>query len=391
MAYTPMPHERPDDDGDDGRGQNGRGAAPATRTIPDWQRYVAEVERAVRAKWGSRPSQRIACALVDVAHPVHLEQNGGAPVEVANVVGAHADADDMQVPWGGDQTLVIRHDATIVDLWLWARTVSQQIGSLCGRSGMGIGMGSIGLATSDGFCGRTVDLARQALRWARKNLANNSVFTADMARIAQVLQQVTIMSGLDAEQRHRELLSRIAALLGPVQTEHVTDHCQRVSGTCLHLGRTMGLAAHQIEQLRCAGVMHDVGKCMIPEQLLGKPRTLSIEEWQLMACHEDFGVWIAAALGLDDVTTNLIRNHHRRYDAWGPGAAQSATEAWERLGAAVLCVADALVTMLSNRPYRAACSTARALDELQRERGRQFDPQVVDAVQRLDDTHVLAA
>ena len=209
-------------------------------------------------------------------------------------------------------------------------------------------------------------------------------YPADMAHVALQLRIIEDEGPRDVELRRWKLLRRLNDKLGPVQWEHLTDHCQRVSVMTQHIAEVMQLPSDDVERVRTAGLLHDIGKCMIPEGLLAKPSRLSAEEWCLMERHEAYGVWIARRIGADRTTSRYIQLHHRRFDAVpahsvGGATTQPADDEPVPIGAAILCAADALVTMLSERPYCRSRSVASSLNELQMQRGRQFHPDVIDA------------
>jgi putative nucleotidyltransferase with HDIG domain len=165
------------------------------------------------------------------------------------------------------------------------------------------------------------------------------------------------------------------AKLGPTQIEHLTDHSKRVSDAAVKLGRRMGFDRSGMRHLRTAGVCHDLGKLIVPESILAKPGKLDDAEKQIVERHAEDGAAMAQMLGADDETTDFVRLHHRRFtEQSGYGGIVR-----QLLGAQVLSVADAFVAMTSNRSYQPARSPAAALEEIERERGRQFSPDVVDA------------
>jgi HD-GYP domain-containing protein (c-di-GMP phosphodiesterase class II) len=118
-----------------------------------------------------------------------------------------------------------------------------------------------------------------------------------------------------------------------------------------------------------AGLLHDVGKSVIPEELLAQREPLTKAQWAVMRQHPDHSADISLRLGIDQDTAACVRQHHR---PWRGGSSVSAA-------AKVICVADALAAMMSDRAYRPARSAVEALAELRRGAGSQFDPAVVSA------------
>jgi two-component system cell cycle response regulator len=139
----------------------------------------------------------------------------------------------------------------------------------------------------------------------------------------------------------------------------------------------LGLAADEVEQVRHASELHDVGKVAIPDAILGKPGPLTEEEWVFIRRHPVIGERIIlAAPALSRVAT-LVRASHERWD--GTGYPDALAGDAVPLGARVVAVADAFAAMTGGRPYREPRTPEDALAELRRGAGTQFDPAVVDA------------
>ena len=167
--------------------------------------------------------------------------------------------------------------------------------------------------------------------------------------------------------------------LGRTQWHHLTTHSRYVSKLAVRLGKALGFDEGALEWLRVAGLCHDLGKFLIPEEVLAKPGALCEEERALLARHSADGAEMSLMLGLDPIAAEYIRFHHDRCD--GPGAVNVPDHPIPQ-GARLLALADALVAMTSYRPYQPARSFTGAVHELQRESGGQFDPEVVAAVPR---------
>ena len=133
----------------------------------------------------------------------------------------------------------------------------------------------------------------------------------------------------------------------------------------------------EIEQVRHASELHDVGKVAIPDAILGKPGALTGEEWQFVRRHPVIGERIILAAPALARVAALVRASHERWDGGGyPDALAGDRIA---LGARIVAVADAFEAMIAGRPYRAARTADEALEELRRHAGTQFDPDVVEA------------
>jgi HD-GYP domain-containing protein (c-di-GMP phosphodiesterase class II) len=128
-----------------------------------------------------------------------------------------------------------------------------------------------------------------------------------------------------------------------------------------------------------AGLLHDIGKIGIPDNVLNKPGQLTGEEWSLVRAHPALGASILAKAPMLSDIIPIVAAHHERFDGRGyPGNAAGENIP---LAARILAVADAYDAMTSNRPYRHAMSRQAALDELRSNAGTQFDPNIVEVVE----------
>jgi response regulator RpfG family c-di-GMP phosphodiesterase len=133
-------------------------------------------------------------------------------------------------------------------------------------------------------------------------------------------------------------------------------------------------------------LLHDIGKLAVPDAILGKPGRLDGHEWALMRRHPSEGVRILEAIPFLDEALDVVRFHHERWDGSGypEGLAGTEIPLWAR----IFSVVDALDAITADRPYRARASYTLALDEISRNAGTQFDPQVVEALEALDPAEV---
>jgi two-component system cell cycle response regulator len=141
--------------------------------------------------------------------------------------------------------------------------------------------------------------------------------------------------------------------------------------------KVLGLTAEEIEHVRHASELHDVGKVAIPDAILGKPGPLTDEEWGFVHRHPLIGERIILAAPALARVAALVRASHERWD--GAGYPDALAGDAIPLGAHIVAVADAHAAMTAGRPYRAARTPEQALEELRRCAGTQFDPAVVEA------------
>jgi len=163
--------------------------------------------------------------------------------------------------------------------------------------------------------------------------------------------------------------------------KYTAGHSRRVQQLALAMGRELGLSQAELDLLGHAALFHDIGKLAIPDAILLKPASLSLEEWDLMQRHADEGARIIDRLGFLNDAVPAIRHHHERFDGTGYPEGLAGEEI--PLGARIIHVADALDSMLTTRIYRAARPAPEALEELRRASGTQFCPRCVAALERI--------
>ena len=178
---------------------------------------------------------------------------------------------------------------------------------------------------------------------------------------------------LEIEDRHREKLN---SLLEKLKKHHIPtyEHSIRVGLKASEIAEFM----HLDPKSAFYGVLHDIGKIGIPENILNKPGKLTVEEWQEIKTHPLIGETILKSLDLLKPGLSLVRHHHERYD--GKGYPDGLKEAAIPKIAAIVTVADAYDAMTSPRPYRPAMPKEKAIEELKQNSSTQFDPEIVNAL-----------
>jgi putative nucleotidyltransferase with HDIG domain len=140
---------------------------------------------------------------------------------------------------------------------------------------------------------------------------------------------------------------------------------------------TLHCTEEEIQTIRRAGLLHDIGKISIPEEILHRPGPLAEEEWALIRRHPDVGAEIVLMVSNLAEVAELVRSHHERYD--GKGYPRGLKGEDIPLGGRILAITDAYTTLTDGRAYREAISHNEAITELKRCSGSHFDPQVVEA------------
>ncbi len=158
-------------------------------------------------------------------------------------------------------------------------------------------------------------------------------------------------------------------------------HSRRVRKLAVSLGREMKLSGPELYTLEISALLYDLGMTDIPEAIVGKPGPLDAEETRRVKTHPEKTAELIAGISYLRKTIPTISAHHERFDGTGyPGQKRGAGIP---LSARILAVADAFVALTGDRPYREQRTPARALAEIQSEAGRQFDPEVVEALLRI--------
>lgn len=170
--------------------------------------------------------------------------------------------------------------------------------------------------------------------------------------------------------------------------DHYTfEHSKRVARYAVQLAESMGLPAKEVETIRLAARVHDLGKIGVPDHVLRKPGPLTAEEWELMERHVQIGYDILSRFADFRDCRELILLHHERVDGTGyPNTVNERgdPEAYRLLrGAQIIAVADSLDAMTSDRPYRSALSLDEAMAEFRRHKGQQWLSEVVDVLEAL--------
>jgi len=158
--------------------------------------------------------------------------------------------------------------------------------------------------------------------------------------------------------------------------DHYTQgHSQKVSAYAVMIAQALGMCQAEIEEIRLAGLLHDIGKVGIPETILNKSGPLDAAEWETMKTHTELGARILEPLRPMVRIREMVRHHHEFYD--GSGYPKRLEGEQIPHGARVIAVADAYDTITSERTYKKARTPEDAFAELERCAANQFDPEIV--------------
>lgn len=192
---------------------------------------------------------------------------------------------------------------------------------------------------------------------------------------------------LEAEKKHSEEIADLhlrtieALSLAIEAKDHNTHaHLRRVQAYALQIGKDLGLGDSELNAIRAAAMLHDIGKLAVPEQILSKPGRLTPEEFDKMKIHPVVGAQILDRVHFPYPVVPIVRSHHEKWD--GSGYPDGLKGEAISIGARILSAVDCFDALTSERPYRRAMSPDQAMEHLKAERGRSYDPRVVEQLER---------
>jgi diguanylate cyclase (GGDEF)-like protein/putative nucleotidyltransferase with HDIG domain len=192
---------------------------------------------------------------------------------------------------------------------------------------------------------------------------------------------------VEVEKRHVDQIASLnmrtieALALAIEAKDHTTHtHLQRVRTYAVEIAKEIGLSRDEIEALRAAALLHDIGKLAVPEHIINKPGKLTPEEFEKMKVHPIVGAEILDRVAFPYPVAPIVRAHHERWDGSGYPAGLAGPEI--PVGARILAVVDCLDALASDRQYRPAIPLNRAMDTVREKAGTWFDPKIVEILDR---------
>jgi HD-GYP domain-containing protein (c-di-GMP phosphodiesterase class II) len=233
----------------------------------------------------------------------------------------------------------------------------------------------IGAITVVRSAGREAGFATSEIRLVEE-LASQAVTAVEQAQLfAKVRADATAL-----EQGYDTTLKALMAALD-AKDDATEGHCERVAKLTVQLAKAMNVAPSLLVHIERGALLHDVGKIGVPDAILKKPKKLNDGEWEAMRKHPLLAGLMVSKIGFLEPALPILLYHHERYDGTGyPFGLKGENIPVE---ARIFSIIDAYDAMTSDRPYRAAMSHQDAMDEVHRNSGLQFDPEVVDAFSRL--------
>ncbi len=210
------------------------------------------------------------------------------------------------------------------------------------------------------------------------NLLKIRHLNRELADTNEQLEHLVGLRTAEVEITRVEVLARLA-LVAELRDDPSRRHTRRVGQSSAILAATLGLAAHEVDTIRKAAPLHDIGKISVPESVLLKPDALTDEEFDLVETHAQSGADLLG--GSDDRILETAREialgHHENFDGSGYPAGLKGDQI--PLVARIVAIADVFDALTHDRPWRPAFSVEQATNEMASQSGKQFDPQLLDA------------
>ncbi|MEW6263734.1 MAG: HD domain-containing phosphohydrolase [Thermodesulfobacteriota bacterium] len=193
----------------------------------------------------------------------------------------------------------------------------------------------------------------------------------------QLIRAERELHGLKKWRHSLEKIIQAFIRLVEARDPYTSGHQEKVARLSQAIAERLGLESEQVEAIRMAANIHDLGKVYVPAEILNRPGRLSEVEFKLICLHPQVGHDILEPIDFEQPIAEIVLQHHERLDGSGYPAGLRGEEI--RLEARIIAVADVVEAMSSHRPYRPSLGLDKALDEITARKGDLYDPRVVEA------------
>ncbi|MBZ5545823.1 MAG: diguanylate cyclase [Acidobacteriia bacterium] len=366
---------------------------------------------AIEAEWrrAARSGKPFSVIMMDLDRfkPVndqrgHLEGDK-VLVAVARLLESRSRQSSVAARYGGDEFAILMPDAAVEQAELLAERLRTGLtsDSYLAKHGVTASIGIASFPTHGATPEEILNFADSGMYVAKHGkgnqvcVASNAAPSAHVEAYLGVALQRMISTGPEVFEHYLQnirqatqgvsaeaisLLDTVAALAFVIDAKdpYTRGHSHSVSRLAARVARLLGLPDEEVEEVRLAAILHDIGKVGIPEKVLNKPAPLTSEEYEIIKSHADLGWRILEPLKVKAIEhiRQMVRHHHERFDGLGYPDGLRGEEI--PLGARILAIADAYDTIVSERSYQVARSIEEATAELRRGRGAHFDSTLVD-------------
>jgi putative nucleotidyltransferase with HDIG domain len=212
---------------------------------------------------------------------------------------------------------------------------------------------------------------------------------SEVRLIEETFRALTISLEESQRARERSYVEAVGAVVtaADARDHETTGHSFRVSLYAIALAKALGIRGEELKAIEWGSLLHDVGKMVVPDEILRKVGPLTDEEWHVMKQHPTWGFDMLAEVSfLQPAALDIIYSHHERWDGKGYPRGTAGREI--PLAARIFAVVDTYDAITSDRPYRRARTYQVAVNELQRVAGQQLDPAIVDAFAELSEVEL---
>ena len=348
-------------------------------------RLFDEVERA------NRYGRPLSVAFVDIDHFKAVNDTYGHHAgdvvlrHVAGILASNVRTSDFVGRYGGEEFMLVCTETEAEE----AAAVAEKLRWLVQRERIAIGGGqtisvtiSIGIAGGMGAKVRFDSIVRDAdaAMYSAKSLGRNQTYVfaepdedsrVPRAPISPEGRASAVEIGKAARDAAVQMLHSFVAPL----PAHRGRPSELVAELATSMARRLELAETEVERIRIASLLHDLGKVAVPTEILDKPAPLSNAEWQSVVQHPRIGQLILEQASALRDAVPIILHHHERYSGHGYPFGLRGQDI--PIGARIVAIAEAYEAMTHDRPYKSAVDHPRALAELRRHAGTQFDPELV--------------